>query len=73
MTGEDTYPPALPWAAHLDADDLEGFLADLADATSGDDDLNTLAEVESAIASWRAIAEADHALRTTPGTGPEIS
>lgn len=63
----DAYSPALPWAARLDADDLEGFFADLADAASGDDDLDTLAEVESAIARWRAIGEATEGLRNAPG------
>lgn len=67
----DTYPPALPWAALMDADDLEGFLADLADAASGDDDLSTLTEVESTIARWRVIGEAQHAHNTTPGPGAD--
>ncbi|MFC9465166.1 hypothetical protein [Streptomyces coelicoflavus] len=66
-----SYPPALPWAKHVDADDLEGFLADLADAASGDDDLTTLAAVESAIATWRLIAEAQHAHNTAPGPDAE--
>lgn len=61
------YPPALQWAALLDADDLEGFLEDLVAAASGDDDLATLTEVESAIARWRAIGEAQHAHNTAPG------
>lgn len=65
----DGYLPALPWARQLDADDLEGLLADLADAASGGDDLTTLAEVERVIATWRAIAEADQAMRTAPGPG----
>ncbi|MFF8953848.1 hypothetical protein ACF09I_34380 [Streptomyces sp. NPDC014940] len=64
-----TYPAALPWARQMDADDLEGFLADLADAAAGDDDLATLAEVESAIARWRVIGEAQHAHNTAPGPG----
>jgi hypothetical protein len=66
-----SYPPALPWAKHMDADDLEGFLADLADAASGDDDLTTLAAVESAIATWRVIGEAQHAHNTAPGPDAE--
>ncbi|WP_159107028.1 hypothetical protein [Streptomyces coelicoflavus] len=61
------YPPVLPWAKHMDADDLEGFLADLADAASGDDDLTTLAAVEDAIGRWRVIGEAQHAHNTAPG------
>lgn len=62
-----SYPPALPWARLMDADDLEGLLADLADAASGDDNLTTLDEVEAAIARWRAIAEAQHAHNTADG------
>lgn len=61
------YPPALPWARQMDADDVEGFLADLANAASGDNDLGTLDEVESAIARWRMIGEAQHAHNTAPG------
>lgn len=61
------YPPSLPWAKHMDADDLEGFLADLVDAASGDDDLSTLAAVEDAIGRWRVIGEAQHAHNTAPG------
>ena len=68
---ESAYSPALPWAALMDADDLEGFLADLADAASGDDDLATLDEVESAIARWRLIAEAQHAHNTAAGPDAE--
>jgi hypothetical protein len=68
----DTYPPALPWAKQLDADDLAGFLADLYEAAVGADaDLDTLADVESAIGRWRAIGEATEAHRTAPG--PETS
>lgn len=66
-----SYPPALPWARLMDADDLEGFLADLADAASGDDDLTTLDEVEAAIGRWRPIAEAQHAHNTAPGPNAE--
>lgn len=57
MSGPTHYAPALPWAARMDADDLEGFLADLSEAASGTDDTNTLAEVESVIASWREYAD----------------
>lgn len=66
-----TYPPAMPWAAWLDADDLEDFLAELSDAASGDDDLNTLAEVEKTCGTWRLIAEAHHAHLTAPGPNAE--
>lgn len=65
--GEGGYPPSLPWARHLDADDLEGFLADLADAAAGTDDLNTLRDIEDVIGRWRVIADADRAHRTAPG------
>lgn len=58
---------ALAWAASLDADDLEGSLADLATAADGDDDLVTLAAVEKAIAQWRHIGEATQAQRTAQG------
>ncbi|MGX1116344.1 hypothetical protein RKD37_001707 [Streptomyces ambofaciens] len=66
-----SYPPALPWAKHMDADDLEGFLADLVDAASGDDDLTTLAAVEDAIGRWRVIGETQHAHNTAPGPDAE--
>ncbi|MGX1221944.1 hypothetical protein [Streptomyces ambofaciens] len=66
-----SYPPALPWAKHMDADDLEGFLADLVDAASGDDDLQTLDAVEDAIGRWRVIGEAQHAHNTAPGPDAE--
>ncbi|ODA69243.1 hypothetical protein [Streptomyces sp. AVP053U2] len=67
----DTYPPALPWARLMDADDLEGFLEDLVDAASGDEDLSTLDKVESTIARWRVIGEAQHAHNTAPGPDAE--
>ena len=57
--------PALSWAARLDADDLEGFLEDLAQAASGDDDLSTLQRVERAITKWRRVARAQ---QQTSGT-----
>lgn len=59
--------PALPWAALLDADDLEGFLSDLATAADADDDLSTLAAVEKVIAEWRLIAVAQDTHNTAPG------
>lgn len=61
--------PALSWAARLDADDLEGFLEDLAAAAAGDDDLSTLQRVEKAIATWRRVASAQQAHTTSPGRG----
>lgn len=68
-TANGGYPPALPWARRLDADDLEGFFADLADAATGTDDLTTLANVEHVIAMWQAIGDAQHAHNTAPGPG----
>lgn len=62
-----SYDAALPWAALMDADDLESFLAELAEAASGTDDLTTLAEVEKTCSTWRLIAEAQHAHNTAPG------
>ncbi|MEU7293364.1 hypothetical protein AB0A76_09190 [Streptomyces exfoliatus] len=62
-----SYDAALPWAVLMDADDLESFLAELAEAASGTDDLTTLAEVEKTCSTWRLIAEAQHAHNTAPG------
>lgn len=54
----DAQSNPLGWAAALDADDLEAFLASLSDAAAGDDDLSTLRTVEKVIAEARAIAAA---------------
>jgi hypothetical protein len=62
------YPPALPWAALMDHEDLADFLDELAaaaiaNATSEE----ALAEVEATCGRWRMIAEAQHAHNTAPG------
>ncbi|WP_432184895.1 hypothetical protein [Streptomyces tendae] len=62
-----TYPPALPWAKQMDADDLEEFLADLTAAIVGRDGTAALDEVEKTCGTWRLIAEAQHAHNTAPG------
>lgn len=62
------YPPALPWAALMDAEDLHDFLGELADAAIRlMDSRAALAEVERACATWRVIAEAQHGHNTAPG------
>lgn len=62
------YPPALPWAALLDADDLADFLDELAASaiTNASGDV-ALAEVETTCRTWRLIAEAQHGHNTAPG------
>jgi hypothetical protein len=65
---DGTYPPALPWAALMDHEDLADFLDELAaaaiaNATSEE----ALAEVEATCGQWRMIAEAQHAHNTAPG------
>jgi len=75
------YPPALPWAALMDDDDLADFLHDLASAlvqgtlnarrdgkAAG---LEILGELEKVCGTWRAIAEAQHAHTTAPGPNSE--
>jgi hypothetical protein len=63
-----SYPPALPWAALMDKEDLHDFLGELADAAIRLlDGRAALAEVERACATWRLIAEAQHAHNTAPG------
>ncbi|MFE6634727.1 hypothetical protein ACFVFT_14680 [Streptomyces tendae] len=62
-----SYPSALPWAKHMDADDLEEFLADLTAAIVGRDGTAALDEVEKTCGAWRLIAEAQHAHNTAPG------
>ncbi|MFE9127049.1 hypothetical protein ACFYOF_16790 [Streptomyces sp. NPDC007148] len=67
-----TYPPALPWAALMDDEDLHDFLGDLINALHSDrPTLDVLAEVEKTCASHRAIAEAQHAHNTAPGPSTE--
>lgn len=62
------YPPALPWAALLDAGDLADFLDELAASaiTHASSDV-ALAEVEKTCGTWRLIAEAQHGHNTAPG------
>ncbi|MFI1021302.1 hypothetical protein [Streptomyces olivaceus] len=68
------YPPALPWARLMDADDLAEFLAEVehAIATPGAAPAEALAAVEKACGTWQVIAEAQHAHNTAPGPGAEM-
>ena len=68
-----SYPPALPWAGLLDDEDRDEFLADLTASIVGYDGAAALAEVEKACATWRLIAEAQHAHNTAPGPSVEES
>ncbi len=62
------YPPALPWAALMDGGDLTDFLDELAaSAITHASSEVALAEVEKTCATWRLIAEAQHAHNTAPG------
>jgi hypothetical protein len=71
------YPPALPWARLMDHDDLAAFLRDLdagmrdaarqAHFTGRPQAPAVLAALEHACATWRPIAEAQHAHNTAPG------
>lgn len=62
------YPPALPWAALMDDDDLAEFLNELGEAAIRSlDPREALAEVERACGTWRLIAEAQHGHNTAPG------
>jgi hypothetical protein len=63
-----SYPPALPWAALMDTEDLSEFLDELASsATTHASSEVVLSEVEDTIARWRLIGEAQHAHNTAPG------
>jgi len=68
----ESYPPALPWAALMDDEDLAEFLDELEHAATR---LGTpeeaLAAVEKACGTWRLIAEAQHAHNTAPGPNAE--
>lgn len=67
----ETYPPALPWAALMDSEDLADFLDELAaSAITHASNAVALAEVEATCGRWRVIAEAQHAHNTAPG--PDI-
>lgn len=62
------YPPALPWARLMDDEDLADFLDELAAAAiTHASNARALVEVESTIARWRLIAEAQHGHNTAPG------
>jgi hypothetical protein len=62
------YPPALPWAALMDDEDLHDFLDELAaSAITHASNARALAEVEETCARWRLIAEAQHGHNTAPG------
>ena len=65
--------PALPWAALMDDEDLHDFLGDLLDTFTSDvpSTRHVLAELEKTCASWRAIAEAQHAHNTAAGPDSE--
>ncbi|MFJ3949040.1 hypothetical protein ACIPXV_03075 [Streptomyces libani] len=68
----DEYPPALPWARLMDAEDRADFLDELAaSAITHADSKTALSEVEDTCARWRAIAEAQHAHNTAPGPDPQ--
>jgi hypothetical protein len=64
-----SYPPAFPWAALMDDEDLAEFLAELehAIATPGATPNEALTAVEKACGTWRAIAETQHAHNTAAG------
>lgn len=62
------FPPALPWARLMDDEDLADFLDELAAAAiTHASNARALSEVESVIARWRLIAEAQHGHNTAPG------
>jgi hypothetical protein len=61
------FPPALPWAALMDDDDLAEFLNELAEAAIRClDPREALAEVERACGTWRLVGEAQHGHNTAP-------
>lgn len=70
----DGYPPALPWAALMDHEDLTDFLDELAaSAITHAPAESALAEVEKTCGTWRLIAEAQHAHNTAPGPDVDAS
>jgi hypothetical protein len=66
-------PLAFPWAALMDEEDFYDFRADLVAATMRPSSEQALAEMEKAVATWRLIAEAQHAHNTAPGPSAEES
>lgn len=79
----DTYPLVLPWALLMDSEDLAAFLRDLSDGMEGaaarahltgePQAQHVLEAVEGICATWRTIAEAQHAHNTAPGrTEPKV-
>lgn len=69
-----SYPPALPWAALMDDEDLREFLGDLGSAVldyyrsePSVSDREVLVSIERVCAEWRLIAEAQHGHNTAPG------
>jgi hypothetical protein len=70
-----SYPPAFPWAALMDDEDLAEFLGDLIDALNSNPPRtrDVLTEVEKSCATWRLIAEAQHGHNTAPGPDAEAS
>ncbi|WP_439947225.1 hypothetical protein [Streptomyces sp. BBFR109] len=72
LVPRETYPPALPWAALMDDEDLQDFLTELASmATESADPTAALAKVEETCGLWRTLAEAQHAHNTAPGPDAE--
>lgn len=68
LTERRSYPPALPWAALMDHEDMTDFLDELgAAAITHADSTTALAEVEDTCGRWRLIAEAQHAHNTADG------
>jgi len=69
----ESYPLAFPWAVLMDEEDFYDFRADLVAATAHRPQERALAEMEKAVATWRMIAEAQHAHNTAPGPSAEES
>lgn len=71
-TAAQSYGPVFPWAALMDNEDLTDFLDELAaSAITHASSEVALAEVEKSCATWRLIAEAQHAHNTAPGPDAE--
>lgn len=68
----NTYPPALPWAALMDDEDLAEFLVELEHAAARlGTPAEALADVEKTCGTWQLLAEAQHAHNTAVGPGDE--